>query len=171
MEVKLVPFVNRKPDTAAIAKKMVNGIFEINVGDSMVVWVKNTSDIPLYLNILDIQPDGIINPIFPITKRLPQKSITPAELKIEAGEEKLLGNFKIEIGPPIGLEVFKIFVSATMIDMEKVANRDVSTRGNFSFLQKLVDKSYNISTRGNVSAGAANGTVYTMLFRINPAAK
>jgi metacaspase-1 len=171
MEVKLVPFVNRKPDTAAIAKNMVNGIFEINVGDSMVVWVKNTSDIPLYLNILDIQPDGIINPIFPITKRLPQKSITPAELKIEAGEEKLLGNFKIAIGPPIGLEVFKIFVSATMIDMEKVANRDVNTRGNFSFLQKLVDKSYNISTRGNVSAGVANGTVYTMLFRINPAAK
>jgi hypothetical protein len=55
-----------------------------------------------------------------------------------------------------------------MIDMEKIAKRDVATRGNFSFLQKLVDKSYTISTRGDVSAGQANGTVYNLLFRIKP---
>ncbi len=168
MEVRLVPFVNGKPDTNSIAKKMMNGIYEINAGDSLVIWAKNNSEVPLYLNILDIQPDGIINPIFPITKKLPRKSITPEELKIEAGEVKMFSDFKIRINPPTGLEIFKIFVSSTMIDMEKIAKRDVATRGNFSFLQKLVDKSYNINTRGDVSAGKANGTVYNILFRIKP---
>lgn len=170
MDVKLVPWVNGRPDTAAIRMKTVNGILECNLNDTVVVWAKNNSTVPLYLNILDMQPDGIINAILPFTKIRKNdpnpKIIKPEELKIEAGQEVYFSNVRIRILPPTGLEIFKIFISDTQIDMEKIADRDVSSRGNFSFLENLVDKSYQINTRGDVMPGQANGTTYNLLFRI-----
>lgn len=178
MEVKLVPVINGKADIKAIASKTVNGVFECKVGsqkdnktnyvcnhpDMIAIWAKNNSDQPLYLNILDMQPDGIINPIFPNTSTIP--NITPEELKVNPGEEKIFPR-NITICPPFGMEVFKIFVSATMIDLEKIANRDVNSRsGNFSMLEKLVDKSYDIATRGEMSVDKPNGSVYNIIFRI-----
>jgi metacaspase-1 len=167
LDVKLVPYINEKPDTTAIYKMMVNGIYECNVKDTLVIWAKNTGDNPVYLNILDFQPDGIINPIFPNTQTAP--IIKPEELKIEAGQEIIFKKYKIGIGPPTGLEIFKIFVSNTQIDMEKIAKRDIKGRGNFDVLERLVDKSYDITTRGDISGGKANGSVYNLLFRIKPA--
>lgn len=164
LEVKLVPVINGKPDMKAIAGKTVNGILECKEGDAIAVWVKNNSDGPLYLNILDMQPDGIINPIFPNTITKP--NITPEELKVEPGSEKIFPRY-ITIGPPFGLEVFKIFVSSTMINMEKLTdrgNRDM--KGNFSVLENLVDQSYDVATREAVSPGKPNGSVYNVLFRI-----
>ena len=176
LEVKLVPYYikggkpQHKADLSAIKEHMPNGIFECNVGDSIVIWAKNNGDNRVYLNILDLQPDGIINPIFPIHKG--KALINPEELFIEPGEEKLfIENKKIGIGPPTGLEIFKIFVSATEINMEKIADRDLKERGSFSFLQQLVDKSYEIKSRGDISAGQPKGSVYNLLFRINPAVK
>lgn len=170
MDVKLVPWINNKPDTAAISKKTVNGILECNLKDTVIVFAKNNSTIPLYLNILDLQPDGIINAILPFTKirrgDLNPKIIKPEELKIEPGQQVYFSSVKIKIGPPTGLEIFKIFISDTQIDMEKIADRDVLSRGNFSFLENLVDKSYQLNTRGEVIPGQANGATYNFLFRI-----
>lgn len=169
LEVKLVPVINGKPDLSALPKRTTNGILDCTVGDKVVVWVKNRGFERLYLNILDLQPDGIINPIFPNTLTVPK--ITAEELKIEPGEEKIFSNFGINIGPPTGLEIFKVFVSTTPINMEKIAKRDVKSRGNFSALEKIFDQSCDITSRGNIEAGQAGGSVYNILFRIKPAVK
>jgi len=52
--------------------------------------------------------------------------------------------------------------------MEKIATRGTrsGTPGNFSVLEKLVDQSYETATRGEVSAGKPNGSVFNVLFRI-----
>ncbi|HRI19393.1 MAG TPA: caspase family protein [Panacibacter sp.] len=171
LDVKLIPFLNGKAEIAGADKKMVNGIFEINVGDSLLIWAKNKGKKAVYLNILDLQPDGIINPIFPNTITKPV--ITPEELKIEAGKE-ILFQRKIIIGPPTGMEIFKIFVSETEINMEGIAKtKGASPRANLNVLERLLNNSYNIASRGAdvQSEQKAEGSTYDLLFRIKPAKK
>lgn len=164
LDVKLLPYVNGKIVKQSNDKKNDNGILTCKVGDALVVQAKNNGDEPIYINILDLQPDGIINSIFPNTNTNP--IITPEELKIEPGEEKIFSNFVITIGKPTGLEVFKIFASLTKIDMERIAQRTIGSKGNFSALEKLIDQSYDISNRGTITPGNPEGSVFNIPFRI-----
>lgn len=169
LEIRLVPFINGKADTLKDNQKLVNGIYEFNVNDSLLVWVKNNGDKAVYFNILDLQPDGIINPILPNTRLQPP--IYPADLKVEAGQEILFDKYKITIAPPHGMEIFKVFVSETEINMEGIAlSAGLKPRGNFTALEKLVNNSYTIATRGAKieNNSKAAGSTFNLLFRIKP---
>jgi hypothetical protein len=165
LEVRMVPFIKGKPDTVMMNKKTINGILEFNETDSVVIWAINKGKKPVYLNILDMQPDGIINPIFPNK----QKEIYATDLLIEPGKEWWFER-EIQLCPPYGMEIFKIFVSQSEIDMEIIAESSGKKRGgNFSVLQELVGNSYNTATRGGkVGNSKAEGTVYNLIFRIKP---
>ena len=165
VDLRLVPWIHGNADTANIGKKIVNGIYEYAVGDTMVIWARNRSDETVYLNILDLQPDGMVNPIFPNTRN----NIYPDNLVIGAGQERLFGNYKIRIGPPAGMETFKIFISDKEINLESVAQDDGRmSRGNLTVLEKLVKESRNVATRGGESQNISNadGAVFNVLFRI-----
>jgi metacaspase-1 len=172
VDVKLVPIIDGKADKSKINQKIVNGIYEFNVNDSLVIWVKNKGDKTVYLNILDIQPDGIINPLLPNTGISPP--IYPGDLKVPAGQEILFQTYIIRIAPPTGMETFKIFVSETEINLESIATGGgTMSRGNFTVLENLVNNSYHIATRGakveNITK--TDGSTYNLLFRIKPAKK
>lgn len=167
LNVKLVPFVKGKSDASMINDRMVNGIPEFTVGDSIKIWAKNNTRKDLYLNIVDLQPDGQINAIFPHAYRRPK--ITKEELKVGAGEEKIFPVFFI-MYPPTGTETFKVFVSEDEINMEDIANsKGAASRGNLNALSKLLNNSYNIATRGPQPAEEkAEGSTYSIAFRIKP---
>lgn len=165
VEIKLVPVIDNKADTSKIESNIVNGIYEFNEGDKFVVWMKNKSDKPVYVNILDLQPNGIINPIFPDKKKL----ISSTDLKIGAGDSCLFSQYPIKLSPPYGMEIFKIFVSNELIDMEVIANSNgAESRGNFNALTRLVKYSYTITSRGGVVENLDNsdGSTFNLLFRI-----
>jgi hypothetical protein len=167
LDVKLVPYVNGKADKSTINKKMVNGINEFNVNDSLLIWVKNNGDKTVYFNILDIQPDGIINPILPNTAIRPK--IYPQDLKVDPGQEILFDKYKITIAPPLGMENFKVFVSEKEINMESIAtSAGTKSRGDFSVLEQLVNNSYSMATRGGKveNTGKSEGSTFNLLFRI-----
>jgi hypothetical protein len=167
VEIKFVPVINGKPDTSMVNSRIVNGMYEFNEGDKIVLWVKNNGFLPVYLNVLDLQPDGIINPVFPLR----EKNIYKEELKIDRKSERIFSDFHITISPPYGTEIFKIFVSKQEIDMEGIAtSRGAASRGNFTVLEKLVKKSYGVATRGTTTEnmGNADGSTYNMLFLIKP---
>ncbi|MFT3705347.1 MAG: caspase family protein [Agriterribacter sp.] len=167
LEVRLVPFVKGKSDASMINDKVVNGIPEFTVGDSIKIWAKNNTKKDLYLNILDLQPDGQINAIFPHAYRKPK--ITKEELKVSAGEEKIFPVYFI-MYPPTGTETFKIFVSEDEINMEDISNsKGAAPRGNLNALSKLLNNSYNLATRGPQPAEEkAEGSTYSLAFRIKP---
>lgn len=170
LEIRLIPFINGKADTSKDNQKLVTGIYEFNVNDSLLVWVKNNGEKAVYFNILDLRPDGVINPILPNTRLQPP--IYPADLKVEAGQEILFDKYKITIAPPYGMEIFKIFVSETEINMEGIAvSAGLKPRGNFTMLEKLLNNSYAIATRGAKieNSGKAEGSTFNLLFRIKPA--
>ena len=164
LEVRLLPIINGKTDTARNHSKMVGGILELEDGDQFYIAAKNNTNRGLYVNILDLQPDGLINPVLP-NKAFP---IEKTELRIEAGQERIIP-YIMKIGPPLGMETYKIFVSRQEIDMESIAlSNGLRARGNFSVIQELVNDSYTATSRGSsiVKTAEPDGAVYSIVFRI-----
>jgi hypothetical protein len=102
--------------------KLKNGVMnpsrnegQFSIGDTMVIVIKNHSPFDVYVNILDMQPDGILNAILPgILGYEP-------ETKIPAGKTRYFDEQYLTISYPAGKEVFKVFVSEQPIDLQKLA--------------------------------------------------
>lgn len=166
VEIKLVRFINGKPVTTSLTSPLVT-IPRFTNGDQFVVWVKNRGDDDVYINILDMQPDGIINKVLPDK----QKKIYPGDLKIAGGSSFLFSKYPLTVSPPYGTEIFKVFVSKQEIDMEDIAaTGGAGSRGNFTPLEGLVKRSYGAGTRGTETnnLGNTDGSCFNVLFEIEP---
>jgi hypothetical protein len=165
IEIDFVPILKGVPDLKNTDTYIKNGRVVLNEGDSFAIRIVNKSSRAVYVNAVDIQPDGIINAV------LPRKSnnILPSGLRIPAGASGVYKPFVI--AKPYGTEILKIFVSRTEIDMEGIANtRGRISRGNFSFLEQLFQDSYQIGTRGLATNHLknTNGSVFNFIFDITP---
>ena len=162
LEIRLVPSFKGRPDTL---RNVANHEFRIN--DTVYVVAANHSSVSLFFNIIDIQPDGFINPIFPnINKR-----IYPSDLKIQPGQTFIFSDYPIRILPPVGNEIFKVFVSRSEINLEEIANSGGKTnRGNLSRLEDIFSKTYTTVNRGGevMNKSGGDGSMYNILFRIKP---
>jgi hypothetical protein len=171
VDVQLIPYFNGKPDTSRIKERIVNNTFVTYDKDTLRLRIRNTGTVDVWVNILDMQPNGVINPVLPNRN----KSIYPQDLKIVAGGENM--TYYVTISPPFGTEVFKIFASKSEINLEDiVTTKGATSRGGkpFSSLEKLVNKSYTIS-RGADSDDSANenadATISDLVFLIKPGTK
>ncbi len=176
VEVQLVPVINGIADTNFIAQKTVNGVMVFNEGDTITLAIKNTGKKIAYVNVLDLQPDGIIRAILPKkNSRANQKPIEPHDLVFMPSAETFIFNpkeFRIILREPFGIELFKVFASSKLIDLEKVATNgkaNVITRGeNQTAIEYLLQSSYQgATTRG--ATEKADGTTSNIFFRIKPA--
>lgn len=165
LDVKFIPVRNGKPDATMTDAIVMRGMYEFTDKDTVVLRVKNNGDKAVYINILDMQPDGIINPILPNTHA--KHPIYPSDLKIEPGQERIFGDYHIFFFPPYGIEQYKIFASTKEINMEQLAtSKGAAERGNFSGLEKLVKKSYGMRGSGAENVSNADGSTYDLTFRI-----
>lgn len=166
VEIKMLPFINGLVDSTYMNNGLIsNPVFQ--AGEQFVLWVYNPGLDDVYFNILDIQPDGVINKVFPDKG----KNIYPADLRIAPRSAFLFSRYPVTVGPPFGTEIFKIFVSNQKIDLEEIANTKGSgTRGNLTVLENLVKTSYHAGTRGVEGAGTGNadGSCFNMSFQITP---
>ena len=163
-EVILVPVVNGIPDTNLIQNKMLKGITQFKEGDSVALWVKNNGTRSVYFNILDLQPDGIINAILPNEKQ----EIYPRDLKVAGGTSTVFyKNYILTIYPPFGLELFKVFVSFSEINMEKIATtRGAIGRGNLNSFEMLVRDSFSTARGADGSVKVSEGSTFNIPFKI-----
>ena len=173
--VSLLPVVNGQIDTNAIPKKTINGILEFEEGDQVTLSIHNQGKKAVYVNILDLQPDGIINAILPY-KNAPmgKRNYLPQDLRIMPGQEYVFEpkDFLIKLSKPYGTEVFKVFVSEKEIDLELMATRKfqsgngIQKRGDLTQIENLLIDSYQpMIKRGG---GSADGSISDLLFRIKP---
>jgi len=136
-------------DEALTKSRYVNGRLELRVGDQLRLRVINTGDKAFYVNVVDIQPDGIVNPILP-NKKLKDRNkrpapVTAADCRVEKGDTlNILNTMAITIGPPLGNEVFKVFLSSDMLDLEEILVtaraeelKGTQGRGTFTKLESL----------------------------------
>lgn len=165
LDVKLVKVNKGQPDTSNVHSPLTN--YKFVAGDTVMIWVHNPGAKGLYFNILDMQPNGLVNPVVPVVTD--QFKISPEELFIKPGLSHVF-NYPIEIAPPYGTEVFKIFVSEKLIDMTSIANTNgKDSRGEFTPLESLVKSSYTVGTRSAKTVpkvSGASGSAYNLLFEI-----
>lgn len=171
-QIKLVKVVNGKPDEKFMAAKYQDQSYDFNVGDTIMLWVKNPGKKDIYVNILDIQPNGQINPMLPNSQI--ERPVVASELKIAAGKTRTFPEYVIVMAPPLGTEIFKVFVTTSEINVEGLAtpeSEQVKTRGKglVEEFEKLAVKTTEFKTRGaNVSVKPTDGSVFNILFRIKP---
>jgi hypothetical protein len=169
ISVRLIPYINKSPDTTLLAAKQRNGIYEYTVGDKFVVEITNHNPNRIYFNIVDIDPTGNIYSIMPTSKD-PKNLIKKEELFVDGDTTIVFKYFPIKLSPPIGDEIFKFFVSDKPLDMEYIAtNKETNSRNMSSDLDRVFKNSFKPSTRGEFSS--KNGSVFNLNFLILPSIK
>ncbi len=171
-------------DAAKMKPRTRFGRLELKEDDVVFLKVTNTGTKKFYINIVDIQPDGKINPILP-NKQVTDINNAPAPItwqdcEIESKAERLFKNYSIRIAPPHGEETFKIFLSSNPLDLEDLlttnrlagAAEGTGVRGVMNNMAKIFEQAEvnEIGTRGGEGKinTAQNGTIFSLNFRILP---
>ncbi|MEP6747424.1 MAG: caspase family protein [Bacteroidota bacterium] len=171
---------NGSVDTGKMASRTHFGRLELREEDNVFLRIVNNGSKQFYINVVDIQPDGIINPVLP-NKNLKDKNGNPSPITWEDCQVKKYDtlNFAISISKPFGDETFKVFLSAAPLDLEAILTTRDETyippgkRGILNGLEKIFINS-NINeagARGVVGSKVntdQNGTVFSINFQILP---
>jgi hypothetical protein len=180
-DVRFFLLNNGSVDSALTRSRYMNGSLEIKEGDQVRLQVINTGDRSFYINIVDVQPDGIINPVLPnrsledVNGRL--APITADDCKLNRGDTlKILNAMTITMEPPYGDEVYKVFLSADRIDLEEIlvtpdGQKRAGARGNaIPRIEEIfldADKGHSGARGGDTKATSnQTGTIFSLPFRI-----
>lgn len=158
------------------------GRLELKENDQVYLRIINTGSKQFYINIVDIQPDGIINPILP-NKNVKDRIGNPAPIKwedclVKKLDTLFLRNVSIGISGPYGEETFKVFLSSSPLDLEDILTTStekeaLNKRGALNGLEKIFVNS-NVNKNGRRGAGDMNvntdqnGTIFSLNFQILP---
>ena len=134
--------------------------------DQFMIKVTNTGNRSAYFNIIDIQPDGYINPVVPSTGR------DGKEYQIKKGQSYIVPDVLLDgFYEPYGTEIFKVFASREPINLSPIiVSKGVGTRGSSSPLEAILQDTYQ-NTRGpqvKVSSipSESSGSTFEFIFRI-----
>jgi len=114
-QVNLLKRINQDDEEIQVILKLVKGdqpCYSFTVGDTFRLRIINTGEKNAYYNILDIQPDNIINAIMPGICR-----VTPDECFIEAGDS-IDAPYPFTINPPCGKETMLLIASSKPMNLE-----------------------------------------------------
>ncbi|MFN8290984.1 MAG: caspase family protein [Chitinophagaceae bacterium] len=169
---------NGNIDLAKLKSRTRFGRLELQEEDEVFLKVINTGAKKFYINIVDVQPDGKINPVIP-NKGLTDMNNNPAPIRwedclVNRGDSVLFKNLSIRIAPPYGEEVFKVFLSSDPLDLEDILTDDNdaasrSAKGVLNNLAKIFkdSKADANGTRGDGKINTAqNGTIFGVNFTI-----
>jgi hypothetical protein len=174
---------NKQLDPAKLASRTKLTGLELQEGDEVYLKITNTGDKKFFINIVDVQPDGKINPVLP-NKNLKDKDGYPAPIRAEdctvnKGDSLLLKNLTIKIWPPYGEETLKVFLSGEKLDLEDILTDDANdsqSRGAGGVLNNMAKIFKNSKVNNNGTRGtetkvntAQNGTIFSVGFTIVPA--
>jgi hypothetical protein len=134
--------------------------------DQFMIEVVNTGNRSAYFNIIDIQPDGYINPVVPAPGKDGKEYI------IKKGQTYVVPDVLLDgFYQPYGTEIFKVFASREPINLSPIINsKGVGTRGSFNPLEAILQDTYQ-NTRGpkvKVSSmpSESSGSTFEFIFRI-----
>ena len=90
-------------------------------------------------------------------------------MKVKSGETVLLDNKVVDIAPPFGTEVLKIFVTREPLNLEYIKSTRGAgeTKGMKSAFDKFFKSTYAL-TRGTSVSIDPDGTVFSYPFKIVP---
>lgn len=155
-------------DTLNRKSYMVDGVFTVEPGDAVWLKITNRGKVPAYINVIDIQPNGIVNVILPEISN----NETSRDYRIMPGQEYIVKTKYVEFFPPFGNEIFKLFATTVPVDFKSIG---LSRGGdNTTYRHPMENAFRNVfqvgSRGGNVGSvsTSAGGNTYSYTFRIAP---
>lgn len=131
-----------------LAKFTENEVTKLPVGTQAVIKVTNNGTKKAFFNIIDIQPDGFINPIIPTLNDSDGR-----EYYLEPGASIILKNTLVLIGPPYGNEVFKVIATNKAFNLSATMTQHGSaSRGDES--PNIFESAFNFGNSGVNTRGA-----------------
>jgi hypothetical protein len=170
----------KKIDYAKMKSRTKFGRLEVQEGDTVFLKIVNTGTKKMYINIVDIQPDGFINRVMPNRelkdiKGLP-RPLLPENCMLDKKDSIINTDMMITIAQPFGEEIFKVFLSTQQLDLEDLlaGNSDTNsrTRGVLNNLAKVFENAENKTGSRGVNPTVSttqDGTVFSVNFTIIPA--
>jgi hypothetical protein len=106
----------------------------------------NRSKRKAFYNVIDLQPDGKINPLLP---DVAAGEVRPpiAELVLDPGEKTVI-KYPILISKPYGNEIFKVIATGAPFDLGSAINTkglDRGARGTLSDIEALMGNTFDKS--------------------------
>jgi len=155
-------------DTLERKAFMVDGVFTVEPGDAVWMKITNRGKVPAYVNVIDIQPNGIVNVILPEISN----NETSRDYRIMPGQEYIVKTKYVEFSPPFGNEIFKVFATTVPVDFKSIG---LSRGGdNTTYRHPMENAFRNVfqvgSRGGNVGSvsTSSGGNTYSYTFRIAP---
>ena len=127
-------------DTLKLNNFMYKGDLKFNSRSAFMIKFVNKGNKKAYFGAIDIQPDGIINRLYPVEN-------TFAEECILLPKQSFMPNNFIINGfyPPYGKETFVILSNKTKIDLNTVVTQSNKTR-SLNYLQVIFEQSEHFKT-------------------------
>ncbi len=163
-------------DSAKLKSRIKLGHLELKEGDTVFLQISNTGNKDFFINIVDIQPNGVIGSILPNKK----ENMLMEICEVKKGETIIHRNYIIEIAQPFGEETFKVFLSSSPLDLEDILTtkneaeaKTKSTRGILNGLESIfADSNINENGTRGVKASSLNtqqkATIFSFNFQIQP---
>jgi hypothetical protein len=174
IELELIPVLARKnaDGSVEITKELDPEDYKDDAGYPVfpttiqaLLKVKNVGQRRAYFNIIDLQPDGFMNPVLPTTDDVDGK-----EYFLLPKQEVILPNLFINVGPPYGNEIFKVITSSDPLNLTPTIQvRGATTRGLGNPFEKALGDSFDgTKTRGTttVSNEGSKTSTYEYGFKI-----
>lgn len=131
-----------------ISDILVNEIPEFSTSNMALIKVTNYGTKKAFFNIIDIQPDGFINPVIPTVN-----DIDGREYFLDAGESAVLKNTLVMFGPPYGNEIFKLIATDQPFNLSAtIQQHGNSTRGAGS---NIFESALQVGQSGKNTRGAS----------------
>jgi hypothetical protein len=172
VELRLIPatFKNKKfVKTLPVEGYMTEGgMIGFAPGDTAILEITNNGVEGLYFNIIDIQPDGQVNPVIPGLRG----AANVDELYVEAGKTVQLQNKLVRFGPPYGTETFKLIASSEPLNLAPIfmtKGHSTGTRGSLdNSLEKLFQDSFSMTRGATVDSffGGEQAGTFSYTFKI-----
>lgn len=148
------------------AVKTKDGKIIFKISDTIKIKVTNLGTKPAYYSMLDIQPNYLINVLFPRVQD------SPSDYYIEPGKSVVV-NISFKLDPPAGQELFKLVASKNPINLRALEQRRAASDPPLDPFSKIINDSYykndETMTRGYsspVPAGQVN--IFSVPFLIEP---
>ncbi len=126
---------------------MENEIPSFSTSNMALIKVTNYGNRKAYFNIIDIQPDGFINPVIPTVNDLDGR-----EYYLESGESAVLKNTLVMFGPPYGNEIFKLIATDKSFNLSAtIQHHGNATRGE----SNIFENALQIGQSGKNTRGAS----------------
>lgn len=142
------PMIIKKELGTEDARRDGTGRFIVNEGDWITFEIKNSSIEFLYINILELSPDGSIVSVFPGTDRIAGDIIQDEFNKLDPDEkwnrlpfkapEKFQRQFVWKVGAPYGIDLIKVIATTRPVDFSPIVDRKaIASRGEDNLLKGI----------------------------------